>query len=124
MSNVRVLVVEDEPLVAMLLEDILDDLGYAVVGPAATLEQGLALARTALVDAAILDVNLNGARSFPIADVLTERSVPHFFATGYGSAEAVVRRGVAIVNKPFRTELIAAVLNRMFEDRKPTPGHA
>lgn len=101
----------------MLLEEMLEDLGYTIVGPASTLHEGLELAEKARVDAAILDVNLNGARSFAIADVLASRSVPHFFATGYGSAEAVVRRGVEVVRKPFREEVIAAALNRLFGGR-------
>jgi DNA-binding response OmpR family regulator len=109
----RILIVEDEQLVAMLLEDILENLGYTIVGPAATLEEGLSLATREPIDAAILDVNLNGARSFPIADALTNRSVPHLFATGYGSAEAVTRRGAEVVRKPFREEMIAAALRRV-----------
>ena len=115
----KILVVEDEPLVAMLLEEILADLGYSVVGPAATLEEGLTIATSEAFDGAILDVNLNGARSFPIADILTSRSVPHFFATGFGSAEAVVRRGVEVVKKPFREDTIAKVLKRVVGE--PTP---
>ena len=105
----------------MVLEEMLQELGYTIVGPASTLQEGLKLAQSASVDAAILDVNLNGARSFPIADVLASRSVPHFFATGYGSAEAVVRRGVEIVRKPFREEVIAAALNRLLRPSAPIP---
>jgi CheY-like chemotaxis protein len=110
----KILVVEDEPLVAMLLEEILDDLGYTVVGPAGTLKEGLDLAQSEEFDAAILDVNLRGKRSFEIADLLKTRAIPHFFATGYGSAEGVVRRGVEIVRKPFREDVIAEALNRLF----------
>jgi CheY-like chemotaxis protein len=109
----RILVVEDEPLVAMLLEEILDDLGHTVVGPAASLQEGLAMAHGERFDGAILDVNLSGARSYPIADLLKSKSIPHFFATGYGSAEAVVARGVEIVKKPFSEAVLTAALERM-----------
>jgi CheY-like chemotaxis protein len=81
----RVLVVEDEMMVAMLVEDMLTDLGHQVVGPAMRLEQALPLAREAEIDFAVLDINLGGEQSFPIADVLRERGIPFIFATGYGS---------------------------------------
>lgn len=82
----RVLVVEDEAMVAMMLEDMLVDLGCEIVGPAASLQAGLQLARTAAFDAAVLDVNLAGDKAFPIADVLAERGIPFVYATGYGRA--------------------------------------
>lgn len=116
MSPPQILVVEDEPLIAILMEEMLDELGYAVIGPAATLEEGLALAHSAAIDGAILDVNLNGRRSFPISEVLSQRAVPHFFATGYGSAEDVARRGVQILKKPFQIEKLAAALGRLLGD--------
>ncbi len=80
----RVLVVEDEMLLAMLIEDMLTDLGFEVVGPAMRLETALSLANEEAIDCAILDVNLNGKQSFPVADILRERGIPFFFATGYG----------------------------------------
>ena len=109
----RILVVEDEPLVGMLLEDMLSELGHAVVGLAATVEQGLALAQSAPLDAAILDVNLGGSRSFPIADALRARAIPFLFATGYGSADDVIGRGAEVVRKPFEDEALAAALGRL-----------
>jgi CheY-like chemotaxis protein len=120
----KILIVEDEPLVAMLLEGILDDLGHMVVGPAGTLKDGLALAQSEEFDAAILDVNLRGARSFAIADLLKTKAVPHFFATGYGSAEGVACRGVEIVRKPFREDVIAEALNRIFGSKAPLKSQA
>lgn len=80
----RVLVVEDEMMIALMLEDMLLDLGHDVVGLAMRLPQALALARSAEIDLAILDVNLDGRMSFPVAAVLAERGVPFFFASGYG----------------------------------------
>src|ERR1700681_3198743 len=81
----RVLVVEDEVIVGMLLEDMLEDLGCEVAAISTHLEQALHLARTLDIDLAILDVNLRGTQSFPVADVLSVRSVPFLFATGYGA---------------------------------------
>jgi len=82
-SGRRVLVVEDEVLVAWLLEDMLADLGCAVVGPAVSVKQALAMIDAEAIDVAVLDVNLNGQLSYPIADALAARGVPFVFSTGY-----------------------------------------
>jgi CheY-like chemotaxis protein len=82
----RVLLVEDEGIVAMVVEDYLLDLGYEVVAVAARLESGMRLAQDAAIDVAILDVNLAGKLSYPIAELLYERGIPFLFATGYGNA--------------------------------------
>jgi len=86
MSALRVLLVEDEMLIAMDIEDMLVELGFDVVGPAPRLHTALKLAREAPIDLAVLDVNLAGERSFPVADVLRARGIPFLFATGYGPA--------------------------------------
>lgn len=83
LAGLRILVVEDEPLVAMLIEDLLLELGCTVVGPAATVAQALALADTRL-DGALLDVNLGAEQSYPVADKLAADGVPFAFVTGYG----------------------------------------
>src|ERR1041384_7652891 len=80
----RILVVEDEVLLAMNIEDMLLESGYEVAGIASRLTPALALAREGLFDAAMLDVNLAGEPSFPVADLLAERGIPFLFATGYG----------------------------------------
>ena len=80
----RILVVEDEMLVAMFIKDMLKDLGCDVIGPAANVEQALSLIQSAgVIDAAVLDVNLNGCKSYPVADELAQRNIPFVFATGY-----------------------------------------
>ena len=84
-GKLRILIVEDEALVAMLIEDVLADLGHEVVGVAGRLDQALTLAREREMDFAILDLNLNGLNTYAIADVLKQRGVPFIFATGYGS---------------------------------------
>jgi CheY-like chemotaxis protein len=81
----RALVVEDEIMVAMHVEDLLTELGIEVSAIATSLDQALALAREGGFDFAVLDVNLAGQLSFPVADVLRERGIPFLFASGYGS---------------------------------------
>lgn len=80
----RVLIVEDEYLVAMLVEDMLQGLGYEVATIASNIEAAKSAARDGEFDVAILDVNLNGAFSNPVADILAARNIPFVFATGYG----------------------------------------
>ena len=99
----RVLIVEDESLVAMLLETILEDMGCAPVGPAATVDEGLRMiSEGAAVDAALLDVNVAGKQVFPIAEALRERGVPFVFSTGYGEGGLPDEwRGQPTLQKPF-----------------------
>ncbi len=82
----RMLVVEDETMVAWLIETMLTDLGCVVVDVAGTLSRGLALAgdQKLALDGAILDVNLGGDKVYPIAEALLARHVPFIFSTGYG----------------------------------------
>lgn len=102
LSSLKVLVVEDEALVSMLVEDMLTDLGCAIVGPAAEIEEALRLAGSADIDAALLDVNLGGRPIFPVADALKARGVPFAFASGYGEAGlSDEHRGAAVLQKPF-----------------------
>jgi CheY-like chemotaxis protein len=113
----RILIVEDEVMIAMLMEDMLTDLGYEVVGPAMRLEEGLELATSAALDMAVLDVNLNGQRSTPIAEVLAMRGVPFVFATGYGSGGIDETRAAKhVLRKPFTPDdldlAIASVMAR------------
>ena len=81
-----VLVVEDEAIIAVMIADVLNELGATVLGPAGSLQQALALADDPRIEAAILDVNLRGERVAPIAARLFDRGIPFAFATGYGSS--------------------------------------
>ncbi len=82
----KILIVEDEMVVAFMIEDMLVELGHEVVELAMRLPEALAAAERADIDLAILDVNLDGHRSFPVADILIKRAIPFAFATGYGAA--------------------------------------
>ena len=109
----RVLVVEDEVIVGMLLEDMLGELGCEVAAISTHLEQALHLARTLDIDLAILDVNLRGTQSFPVADVLSVRSVPFLFATGYGAQ--ILKppySGTPTLQKPFQLDDLRQILAR------------
>jgi CheY-like chemotaxis protein len=109
--RLRILVVEDEMLVAMNIEDMLLELGHEVAGLASRLGPALALAKEGRFDAAMLDVNLAGEPSFPVADLLAERKIPFLFATGYGRAGIEERfRDRPILQKPFRASELAAAL--------------
>ena len=110
----RVLLVEDEAVIAFAVEDMLGELGVAVVGPAFRLDEAIELAQAEAIDAAILDVNLNDQRSYAVADELARRGVPFLFATGY--AEAGVQwtgHEVPLLAKPYRQEQIAAALGKL-----------
>ena len=84
-SRLRILVVEDMFLVALDLADRLTDSGYDVIGPASTVKQALDRIDGAELDGALLDVNLDGERSFPVAEFLAARGIPFVFLTGYDS---------------------------------------
>jgi CheY-like chemotaxis protein len=110
-AGTRILVVEDESMIRMLLDGMLADLGYTMVAEAGTIDEALALARDTECDAAILDVNLNGKPITPVVEVLLARGVPFVFATGYdlrGVPEAY--RDSPTLQKPFRTEALAQAL--------------
>lgn len=115
----RILIVEDEPVLAMLIEDMVQELGYEPIGPAMTTEAALALTVSEKLDGAILDMNLGGGvPSTPIAESLKSRDVPFIFATGYSSAQAAARMAGAIgettvLRKPFSVDALSAALSRM-----------
>jgi CheY-like chemotaxis protein len=120
LSGRRVLVVEDEALVSMLLEDMLDDLGCKVLGPMMRVREALSFVATAIadIDVAILDVNLAGERSSPIAEVLETHGVPFVLATGYDDAGIEERwRSRPILRKPFLAAQLAATLQQALATR-------
>jgi CheY-like chemotaxis protein len=115
-----VLVVEDEPMVMLLLQDMLEEIGCEVIATAARLEPALRLAREAAFDVALLDVNIGGARIDPVADAVVARGLPVIFLTGYG-ADAVGRKGLGpVLEKPYRrAELERAIARCIPLAKKP-----
>jgi CheY-like chemotaxis protein len=108
----RVLVVEDELMIRMLLQDMLADLGHTLAGEAGRIEDAVALARQGEYDIAILDVNLNGQPISPVVEVLLERGVPFVFATGYGQRGVPEHyRGSPTLQKPFQADALAEAIN-------------
>lgn len=108
-----VLLAEDEIMVSMMLEDVLEMSGYRVL-TAATLDDALALAHSADIDVAVLDVNLGGEASFPVADVLRQRGIAFTFASGYG-IEGIPQayRNENTLQKPYDTRTLLDALTRL-----------
>lgn len=112
MSVTRILVVEDEPLIAMMIEDFFDILGKQMIGPVDCVADGLAAIAQGGIDAAILDVNLRGGEtSLAIADALVAVGIPFVFASG-GSGEGIADRfgGRPVLQKPFTMEGVERAL--------------
>lgn len=113
-ESLRILLVEDEMLVAMLLEDMLTESGHTVIGPVAKLDQAVEAARNESIDLAILDVNLQGHEVFPVAEALAARQIPFVFSTGYGAGglpEAWRQRPT--LQKPFRRDDLYRVIGEL-----------
>lgn len=113
--GLRVLLVEDETLVALLLEDMLGELGHAVVGPVARLDKALEMAAGEPIDIAILDVNINGGQSYPVAEALAARDIPFVFSTGYGQRSLPAQyRDQPTLQKPFQQHDLRRLLAEVF----------
>ncbi len=107
----RVLVVEDEYLIRMLLEDMLDELGYGVLAAVGTISEASQIATSGEFNAAILDVNLDGQEIYPVADILAKRGLPFVFVTGYGERSLPEPyRGRPTLQKPFQAEQLKRML--------------
>ena len=118
-ARLRVLVVEDESLVAMFLEDVLEDLGHQMVGPYSRVDAALAAAQAEDFDVAILDVNVNGQAIFPVAEAIAARGIPFIFSTGYGQKSLPEEyRSRPTLDKPFLPGDVEAVLAKFGEPLK------
>lgn len=118
LSGRRVLVVEDEMLLVMMVEDMLADLGCTSLSSAATVDEALALIAAQAFDVAMLDMNLNGSDSHPVAEALAARGIPFFYATGntgHGLRDGYADR--PMLKKPFRHEDLIAILARIQGER-------
>ena len=112
----RVLVVEDELLIRLLLEDMLSGLGYTVAAEATRMDEALEATKNADFDLAILDANLNGQPVSPVADALVARGTPFVFATGYGEMPEPYRDRPTLM-KPFQLDGLKQMLQSAFEYR-------
>lgn len=113
LAGLRALVVEDEAIVAMMIEDMLTGLGCSVAGTAARVEEAAEKANLLDLDIAVLDLNLEGHHTFGVADRLRERGIPFVFATGYGGAGVDERYSSApTLAKPFTEMQLASALRR------------
>jgi CheY-like chemotaxis protein len=114
LSGLRILVVEDELLILMMIEDMLSDLGCGAVVSAASVGEALALVAGQRFDIAMLDVNLGGSDSNAVAQALARRGVPFFYCTGNREAnDAKDELARAVLRKPFSAEQLAAALSRL-----------
>ena len=121
-AGLRVLVVEDEVAIAMLLEDMLLDLGVVLIGPAGRLSEGKDLARKETFDLAILDVNVAGEAVYPVVDILVERGIRFVFSTGYGAGGIdTVWRERPVLQKPFSQSALEETLRRAMSEPAPKP---
>jgi DNA-binding response OmpR family regulator len=115
----RVLVVEDELLIAVTLEDVLQDLGCEIVGPVATVEKALKLAREETFDVAILDVTIRGGKVYPVAELLLARGIPFALASGYGDwALPEALRDQPRLTKPFTAAELGAQIKLLCSTAK------
>ena len=112
LNDKHVLVLEDEPIIGFALEDMLLDIGCAAVLLSTRLDEAMRLIDNERVDVAILDVNIHGERSYPVADALRLRKVPYIFASGYGDTEHPhEHRSVPTLVKPYNIDDIQAALH-------------
>jgi CheY-like chemotaxis protein len=122
LQGMRVLLVEDEGLIAMSVEDMLSDLGCTVAAQASSLPEALERARAGGFEIAILDVSLNGKQVFPVAELLSEKGIPFAFASGYGRAGLPETfRDRPVVAKPFQMQELSAALTAALVRQEKRP---
>lgn len=115
-AALRILVVEDEMLIAFYIEDCLSDLGHHVVGPASRVVKALDLIETEAFDLALLDVNVSGEEVYPAAAELRSRGIPFIFLSGYGSRGLREEwRDSPVVEKPFAPEILEARIDAIMQ---------
>jgi len=115
LSGRRVLIVEDEPMVAWMLHDMLANFGCVVVGSADRLEEGQAMIQELAIDAVALDLNLRGQMSYPLADMLVARAIPFVFTTGYPRTRLLeAYRAYPYLLKPYHRSAMREALLALF----------
>jgi DNA-binding response OmpR family regulator len=112
MKTGRLLIVEDETLILLNLKSTLNELGWEVAHMAAKIGAALDIARTGSFDAAIIDINLDGSMTYPVAEILKERSIPFAFTTGYGrNGIDTAYSKIPILPKPFSRDQLESLMN-------------
>ncbi len=107
----RILIVEDEPFIALTLEDMLDELGFVVAGTVSRVAEAIEMIEREAIDGALLDVNLGSQKIDPVADVLASRGCPFIFTTGYGRSDIPASHAQRpVLQKPFRMDELASIL--------------
>ncbi len=124
--KIRVMIVEDEALIAMFLANLLQDAGYEIVGPFSKVETGVKAAGTeAMIEAALLDVNLGRSTVFPVADRLAERNIPIVFMTGYGLQGLPEHyKAWQVITKPYTPSMVTEALARILPNSSILLQHA
>jgi CheY-like chemotaxis protein len=108
-----ILLVEDEALIRMMVADMVEALGHRVVAETGNIDQAMELARSGAYDFAIIDMNLNGAMSFPIAETIAARNIPFIIASGYESTRAADQfRQQLVLQKPFTIDMLEAAIDQ------------
>lgn len=109
----RLLIVEDESLIAMMMADQLVELGYIIVGPAFTIAEARHLASDASIDAALVDLNLNGVLAEEVAEILSRRGIPFLFITGYEQPPSGFYENIGCLNKPCPIDDLRSAIERL-----------
>jgi len=117
LAGKRILVTEDEAMIALLIEDMLTELGAVVVGPAGTLAKAVELAERETIDAAMLDVNIRSERIDRVVHALRQRGVPFVLATGYGAGAGAAMEDAPVIEKPFTRERLESALTAALAGR-------
>lgn len=125
LKGLRILVVEDTLLVADVISEGLESQGCEIVGPVARLDRALTLAREAVIDGAVLDINLAGERSLPIAEALAQRDIPFVFVTGYDAESALPPeyRATPRLSKPFHIAALVELAAAHFQPKAHSTVH-
>jgi CheY-like chemotaxis protein len=121
-SGFRILVVEDEMIVVWILEDMLTELGCTIVGPVSRVNRALTVMEVEAFDAALLDINLNGEKSYPIANALAAKGTPFAFSSGYNKDTLPAKYQVfPMLQKPFNLSSLSAMLTELLMSQHPMP---
>jgi DNA-binding response OmpR family regulator len=120
MTPAKILVAEDEFLVAVQIEAILRGAGWRVIGSAGTLASAVSLARKSECDVAVLDVNLRGERVDEVAAILSERRIPFLFVSGYGRGNLPVafRESAEFLAKPFSDQMLVQTVGSLLRNKR------